>query len=319
MPNRTPDDEMPSRYARALAGYLAAGGETALHEAYELGHEALLGEIGLLQLASIHQVASTELLGGSAAGGTGAGTGAFVEKTGRFLLEALAPFEMMQIGHRDSNKALRSLNLILEEEAGRIAHALHDDAAQLLATTYLELAAIERTQPPKEIGEHVRRIRSHLDQVSSQLRHISHELRSPILDQFGLVPALKFLAEGVQKRTGLAIEIEYEGEEETLPKSIESALYRAAMEALNNITRHAKASRASITVQRNAGTVQCTIRDDGVGFVPGASGDESKSSGLGLLGIRERARSLHGSFRVESTPGRGSTLHIEIPLEGAQT
>ncbi|MGH8161983.1 MAG: ATP-binding protein [Gammaproteobacteria bacterium] len=316
MPNHERNDDLSLKYRRVLGGYLATGGEPSLHEAYELGHEALHGDIGLLQLVSIHQAAARKLLDDSSFGGINE----FVEKSGRFLLEALAPFEMMQIGHRDSNKALRRLNLILEQEAGRIAHALHDEAAQLLATTYLELAAIEREEPPKDIGDGIQRIRSQLDQVRSQLRHISHELRSPILDQFGLVPALRFLAEGVQERAGLAIEVGQEGEpEKRLPTQIESALYRGAQEALNNITRHAKASHARISVHRNGRTVICTISDDGVGFVPGSPGNETASSGLGLLGIRERACSLHGSLRIESNPGRGTTLHISIPLEGAQS
>lgn len=309
------ENTVSSRYRPALDSYLASASETDLQEAYHLGREALHNAIGLLDLVGIHQAAETEIINSRYPGETRE----FAEKTGRFLREALAPFEMMQVGHRDSNRALRHLNLLLEEEANRIAHALHDDAGQLLATTYLELAAIERRKPEKVITDDIQRIRSHLDQVSTQLRHISHELHPPVLDELGLRPALKFLAEGVEKRSNLRVEVGYEGDREPrLPKPVQNALYRAVQEALNNTVRHARASRSRVCVQRDDHGVACTISDDGAGFEPSSTRDASGSNGLGLLGIRERAYSLHGSFRVDSAPGNGTTLSITIPLEGAQ-
>ncbi len=298
-------------YQQALREYLSGGGETALHRAYELGRQVLDSGNGLLGLVNIHQEAATSLL--REANGSGP------EKlygVHRFLRESMAPFEMMQVGNQESNAALRRLNGILEDEAKRIAHILHDEAAQLLASVYLELAEIQREAPPTPIRRRVERITSHLDQVREQLRQLSHELRPPILDQLGLLPALQFLADGFRKRTGLKVEIvnRITALEGRLPQTVETALYRAVQEALNNVTRHARARSAVVQVWLEDETVYCSVKDDGVGFTPAKAGMDNVPRGLGLLGIQERIASLHGSFNVHSTPGAGTELLIGVPL-----
>lgn len=299
-------------YRQALKQYLANGGEAPLHQAYELGRQALDSGIGLLGLVNIHQEATASMLKDA----NGDALRRFRDAH-HFLLESMAPFEMMQVGNRESNAALRRLNAILEEEAKRIAHILHDEAAQLLASVYLELAEILRETPPAQIRSHVERITSHLDQVREQLRRLSHELRPPILDQLGLLPALQFLADGFRKRNNLQVELEngvtVDGR---LPQGIETALYRAVQEALTNVVRHANARCAWIRVWTNKGTVYCTVRDDGVGFTPATEGADVRPRGLGLLGIQERIGSLHGNFNVTSMPGAGTELYIGIPLGG---
>lgn len=300
--------DLQGEYREALRDYLAGGGEAALHKAYELGRQALASGFGLLGLVDIHQAAASELLQ------SGAGPDA-QRSTGRFLLESLSPFEMMQLGNQESNAALRRLNEILEEEARRIAHVLHDEAAQLLASVYLELAEIQREAPPPAVCTRVERITSHLHLVREQLRQLSHELRPPILDQLGLLPALQFLADGFRKRSGLDVTIanrtEYRGR---FPKAIETTLYRAVQEALNNVSRHAQATHTAVTVWNTKWTVYCSIEDDGKGFRPSLPGTDIAPRGLGLLGIQERVASLHGNLKVDSAPGAGAELLISIPL-----
>jgi signal transduction histidine kinase len=309
-PVRAPSRDLAEMYRQALKEYLAGGGETPLHQAYELGRQALDSGTGLLGLVSIHQEVTTALLREA----NGDALRQFRDAH-HFLLESMAPFEMMQAGNRESNAALRRLNAILEEEAKRIAHILHDEAAQLLASVYLELAEILREVPPTPVRTHVERITSHLDQVREQLRRLSHELRPPILDQLGLMPALQFLADGFRKRTGLQVTIEnvvvHEGR---LPQLIETALYRAVQEALNNVTRHARAHNVRIRVWTEDRRVYCTVIDDGVGFSPSPVDMDAVPHGLGLLGIQERIASLHGSFKVNSAPGAGTELRIGIPI-----
>ena len=307
---RAATPELAGMYKQALKEYLAGGGEAPLHQAYELGRQALESGTGLLGLVNIHQEATTALL--KDANGDALRQ---VREAHHFLLESMAPFELMQIGNRESNAALRRLNAILEEEAKRIAHILHDEAAQLLASVYLELAEILRETPPAQVRTHVEHITSHLDQVREQLRHLSHELRPPILDQLGLMPALQFLADGFRKRAGLQVQLENGiAGGKRLPENIETTLYRAVQEALNNVTRHAHARSTWVRVWTKDRMAYCAVRDDGVGFAPSVEGSQAAPRGLGLLGIHERIGSLHGSFNVTSMPGAGTELYISIPI-----
>ena len=290
---------------RALGDYLTRGGEAPLNEAYELGRSALASGKGLLEVVNMHQLATAAALNGAADGAREVVGGA-----GRFLIESLSPFEMLQLGNKESNAALRRLNQILEEEAKRIAHVLHDEAAQMLATVYLELSDMMR-DAPESVHGHVERIRSHLDQVREQLRRLSHELRPPILDQLGLLPALQFLGDGYRKRTDLELTVSGSVSGRFHPE-LETAFYRAVQEALNNVVRHAQATRVDIRLWVRKGAMHCTIKDDGVGF--DTTADDDKLHGLGLLGIRERVSALHGSLALKSAPGKGTELHISIPL-----
>jgi len=266
--------------------------------------------IGLLGLANIHQAAVDALINGKALDEPRK-----LDKAHQFLIESMSPFEMMQIGNRESNAALRRLNGILEDEAKRIAHTLHDEAAQLLASVYLELAEIQRQMPPKELRRHVDKIAEHLDQVKDQLRRLSHELRPPILDQLGVLPALQFLSDGFRKRAGLTIVLDnaMPPDRGRLPPQIETALYRAVQEALNNVVRHAEAKHVWIRIWMEQQMICCTVRDDGRGF-PVPADMEPGQHGLGLMGIRERISSLYGAFEVDSEPGSGTELKISIPL-----
>lgn len=300
--------DLLDQYQRALCEYLDTGGETALHEAYELGRAALAGGKGLLELVNVHQLATVAAIAGRPA----------AERTlarrltaaGRFLVESLSPFEVLQMGNRESNAALRRLNHILEEEARRIAHTLHDEAAQLLATVYLELSQLSRDSP-EHVREGVTRITAHLDTVREQLRHLSHELRPPILDQLGLLPALQFLGDGFRKRA--QIDVTVSGSvSRRFAQPIETAVYRGVQEALNNIVRHAQASSVQVRIWTRKDTIHCTVKDDGVGFDPLDS--DGRPRGLGLLGIQERVSALYGSLEIKSAPGKGTQLHLSIPL-----
>lgn len=297
--------DLLERYQRALGEYLARGGEESLNEAYELGRSALSSGKGLLEVVSMHQLATVAALNGR-----GDDVGELVSGAGRFLIESLSPYEVLQLGNRESNAALRRLNQILEEEAKRIAHVLHDEAAQMLATVYLELSDMMR-EAPEAVHDHVQRITSHLDTVREQLRRLSHELRPPILDQLGLLPAMQFLADGYRKRTELEVTVSGSVSGRFNPE-LETAFYRAVQEALNNVVRHAQAKKVDVRLWVRKNVMHCKIKDDGIGFDPAET--EGKLHGLGLLGIRERVAALHGALAMKSAPGKGTELHISIPL-----
>ncbi len=211
-----------------------------------------------------------------------------------------------------AQEAMRRLNEALEEEAKRIAHALHDEAGQVLASVYLAVAEVARDLP-SPAAERLSRIWDLLDQVDEQLRRLSHELRPTILDDLGLSHAIEFLAEGVAKRTGLLTTVKG-STEGRLPPVIETALYRIVQEALTNVTKHAQATGVTVELQREEERVRCSIRDDGIGFDMSSVTARRGQRGLGLIGIQERLNALGGTLQIDSSPGRGTQLLIQIPL-----
>jgi PAS domain S-box-containing protein len=209
--------------------------------------------------------------------------------------------------------ALHHLNEALEGEVKRIAHALHDEAGQLLASVHIGLAEVQRDLPP-HAAQRLGDVRALLDKIEEQLRHLSHELRPTILDDLGLGPALEFLADGVSRRTGLQVVVEGAAGQR-LPAPTETALYRIVQEGLTNVTKHARATRVSITLARRGPTLRCTIQDDGVGFDGPAVLARRGSRGLGLIGIQERLHAIGGALDVVAAPGSGTQLIVSTPLE----
>ncbi|MBI3989573.1 MAG: GAF domain-containing protein [candidate division NC10 bacterium] len=218
------------------------------------------------------------------------------------------------VTYRDQLRALMTrIQKAKEEEAKRIAHVLHDEAGQLLASIHIALEQAASSLPPP-VRERLQEVRGLLDQVESHLRHLSHELRPTILDDLGLFPALQFLAQGISTRTELAITVKG-STGGRLSSAIETAFYRIVQEALTNVTKHAKATRVRIQLEREDTRVHCSIQDDGIGFDVPAVLARRGDRGLGLIGIHERINALGGTLHLTSAPGRGTELRVTIPLE----
>ena len=292
-----------------FAAYLEHHDESTRLSAYELGRRALGEGVGLMPwIARVHGaiVAAVQAAPSPA-------ERAATDAAGRdFLLECLSPFEMWFRGAREANDALRKHNDCLEQETRRIAHELHDCAGQILSAAYLEMHRLATTAPPDMASGVVNAI-ALLDQAHADLRRLSHELRPTILDDLGLVPALKALGEGLSQRSGLAVSIEG-STGGRLPAPVEIALYRTVQEALTNASKHARAAHAEIRVERGNREIRCVVTDDGVGLQEEIAPETSR--GLGMLGLRERLAPLGGSIRWGSVPGAGGTMVAAvIPLE----
>ena len=309
------DSTLPSEraaaaaYLSAVESYLKGDGEPALQRAYELGRTALAQGVGLLELARIHHSCLETLLGRAT---SIQGRHKTLAGAADFFAECISPYEMTYRGFRDANIALRRFNSVLEREAKRIAHALHDEAGQLLVAIYIALANLAQDLP--QAAGHVASITELLDRIEAELRRLSHELTPAILKDFGLIPALKYLAEGVARRSGLRIIIE-DTPETRLPESIEAVLYRVAQESLTNAAKHARATKVTIRLRHEAATISCHICDDGVGFDTKVAETSTDERGFGLIGIRERASSLGGTLQIKSAAGAGTELIVSIPLE----
>jgi len=294
-------------YQEALQDYLRDLGEAHLNRAYEMGRDALVAGGGILEVAAAHQMALCRVL---AIDDAAARADAF-EAASRFLAECLSPFEMSHRGTREAALTLQRLNEALENEAKRIAHALHNEAGQLLASVHIALAELAATVPPpaqEKLGEITRLLKDSED----ALRDLSHELRPMVLEHLGLLPALRFLAEKAARRNKLSIRVSGNNHAR-MPASIESAVYRAAQEALNNVVKHARARSVRIRLRCGTRGVSCIVHDDGVGLAKSQHREEH--TGLGLIGIRERLGTLGGSFRIVSRAQRGTTLLLVVPRE----
>jgi len=211
---------------------------------------------------------------------------------------------------RRSEEALRRMNQTLEEETKRLAHEVHDEAGQLIATAQLALADVALEMPASS-REGVAKVSRVLDEVADQLRRLAHELRPTVLDDLGLLSALEFLSQGVIKRTGLDVRVEG-STAGRLDPIIETTLYRVVQEAVLNVVKHARARSVIIRVEHGRTHIRCSIRDDGVGF--DAGGQPKGPRGLGLLGIGHRVETLGGRLEIRTRPGQGTTLVVGIPV-----
>ena len=297
---------LEQEYVHALERHLAGSAEETLHAAYEIGRKALDEGLGILDMAVIVHGALR-----SVSGSVPRDLSRPLWGLESFVLESFAPFEMAHRGASEVGAALRRQNEILEAEIARIAHELHDSAGQLLACAYMSLARLESEVP--QAGERISEVRAHLDQVEGQVRRLSHELRPLILDDLGLVPAVRALGEGVFLRTGIRVSVR--GSVGDLPAAHEVALYRVVQEALANAVRHAEPSLVWVELRVEAGSVHCVVRDDGVGMPRRNASDVTPTRGLGLTGIRERVAPFGGTMEIASNPDHGTQIRVSIPLE----
>lgn len=297
-------------YQRALQKYLDKRSEPALHQAYELARESLAANTSFLDIVNTHNDALGALLKRS--GASAKDMQRQVADSGKFLTETLAPFALVNLRDQETSASLRQLNTMLENEAKRVAYALHDEAASLLAIVYIELGKIAQDNPASAA---IRPVLAHLDRLRQQLRSLSHEIHSPILDQFGLIAALQTLGDNIAKRTGMKVSVGGVVSEQDLSTVTKATIYRVTQEALANAHRHGKATSVKVTLSPAKGRIVCVIKDNGSGFDQNKKKKRSEASGLGLKSMRDRATALSGSLEIKSAGGKGTTIELSLPCD----
>jgi PAS domain S-box-containing protein len=203
-----------------------------------------------------------------------------------------------------------------EEERRRIAREIHDSLGQMLTAIKFNVEILEDAAnlQAEEDRRRITEIKSLLDNAMAEAREISYNLMPSVLVDFGLVPALQFLGEQFSKRSQLNVHVHVGGLEDRLDPSIEVGLYRIAQEALTNITKHAEANTVNIQLLGDAKSIRLVIEDDGKGFVINRlEPRKDQRHGMGLVSMRERAASFNGMFILDSRPGRGTEIIVEIP------
>jgi signal transduction histidine kinase len=222
--------------------------------------------------------------------------------------------------HAEELQRLSAKVVRVEEEGRRkIARELHDEVGQVLTAVKVELAvaqrAIDTAGGAKDL---LNGARSVTESAIATVRDLSHLLHPAVLDDLGLASAVEWHLRNFSKRHGLQVDLLQDRMDERFTAEIETTAYRIIQEGLTNIVNHAHARVCRVYLQHLPDTLLITIEDDGVGFdtsaeQTGASSGMHRHGGLGLIGIRERVTDLRGTLRLESTPGKGTRLTVELP------
>jgi PAS domain S-box-containing protein len=220
-------------------------------------------------------------------------------------------FEQVRAGRERLEGVARRLVEVQESERKYIARELHDEAAQALAALMMGLRMLDReADRPEAVRAGVAELLNVAENVLEELRRLAMDLRPASLDYVGLPSALQQHLESIGERHGPTVRLRTVGFEERLIPDTETALYRIVQEAVANVVRHANAGSIDVLLERRGNRIEVTVADDGVGFEPEAL---PQSGRLGLLGMQERADILGGTLSIDSRPGAGTTVRLEIP------
>jgi signal transduction histidine kinase len=232
---------------------------------------------------------------------------------------------------RDQHQQERNHKRELQRLSGELVHAqenerrtigrdLHDEIGQALMTIKLDLGAIERSgqvsgAPAQALAE----ARSTTDQAIQSVRDLSQLLHPAMLDQFGLVVTLEAYVRSFSQRTGIETALVRDRMEGRIASDLEIAVYRVVQEALTNVSKHAQATSCRVYLHRLPYSLLVTIEDDGTGFDRARLDGKNERPGVGLVGVRERVARLGGTFRLDTTVGKGTRLTIELPIASDPT
>ncbi len=240
----------------------------------------------------------------------------------RLLMSELESRLSAENSARESEQSLRLLTIRLlqlqDEERRKFSRELHDSLGQYLVSAKMNLDMLARNFPREALlAEAVRS----LDQAIAETRTISHLLHPPLLDEVGFVSAAKWYIDGFAQRSGIEVVFDMPAEAPHLPQQVNIVLFRILQESLTNIHRHATANKAEIRLSYFPDRVSLTVHDYGKGMPPEllrTFATKGINVGVGLAGMRERARELGGEIKISST-NDGTTLSVDIPLRGDLT
>jgi signal transduction histidine kinase len=201
---------------------------------------------------------------------------------------------------------------VQEQERRRLSRELHDDVGQALSAIKLELAAVEQKAGDSSLTGRLSEARAMTDQALQAVRDVSRLLHPSMLDDLGLTDTVEWYLKAFSKRSQVRSDLAVEGTIGRLPPDVALCAYRVIQEATTNIARHADAASCRVAIASRPDSLEVVVEDDGLGFDP----DQVGHRGLGLVSIRERVAGLGGHMALDSRPGRGTRLLIELPLAG---
>jgi signal transduction histidine kinase len=198
-----------------------------------------------------------------------------------------------------------------EQERRRLARELHDDVNQQIAALNFGIGNVQRAVPPNfsEIGAQCDRIQARLVQLSDTVRRLSHELHPAVLEYSGLGAALKQFCDETAEASGIETAFEASGAVDKVSPAVALCIYRVAQEALQNVIKHANASKVSVVISERNDVLYLAVIDDGRGI----DWSNSKTKGLGLVSMMERTLQVNGKLHIDSKPNRGTMIRVRVP------
>ncbi len=218
--------------------------------------------------------------------------------------------------HRLADKNLKELAhktvMFQEDEKKHLARELHDGINQLLVSSKCHLDLMSHRLEDEKLKSHLDKSQRSLVTAINEVRHISHQLRPSALDDIGLEAALTTLLQDFHSHSGIDIESNFDTQQYKLTSEVATTLYRVAQESLNNIEKHARAKKVTVTLQKMGNMLQLLIRDDGVGFVVNQAVHQQ---GIGLRNMQERVEFIGGEFELMSELGLGTEITVLLNLD----
>lgn len=208
----------------------------------------------------------------------------------------------------------RRLEVATEEERKHIARELHDEMGPTLTAVIINLQLMARKTEPGPASEKLRDTIDLVDRMVQRVRDLSLDLRPPLLEELGLVPALRGYLEAQGARAQMDIVVNADSDGPSLSQESEINAFRVVQEAVTNVIRHAKATRATVTVHQTGGDLLLAVKDDGRGFNVRDTMEGPAAKALGLLGLQERVFTMGGVVEIDSAPGRGTEVKVRVPL-----
>ena len=246
------------------------------------------------------------------------------ERTAELLTANRLMKKMLDEGKRaeerlsKSRERLRNLSgrlqSVLEDERTRISREIHDELGQALTAMKMDLSLIRRRLLSDGLGEPAAKIQDielGATRIIRTVRKIATDLRPGILDELGVVAAIKWMAKNFQNRTGISCKVVVKGSDKISDYTQATVIFRIVQESLTNVMRHAAASQVYVTLERKDDLVDLEVRDNGIGIKEGRISD---SKSLGLVGIRERVLLLGGEASISGKPGEGTIVRVTLPM-----
>jgi signal transduction histidine kinase/ligand-binding sensor domain-containing protein len=231
------------------------------------------------------------------------------------LEEVQANQRLLHLAYDRLRRLTQRLEAAKEDERKRIARELHDEMGQALTTAKINLELMHGLEDPDENEQRINDTISLMDGMIRHVRALSLDLRPPLLDELGLIPAIRNYLDIQSHRSGIKIDVAVDPVPQGLSPEIEILAFRVVQEALTNILRHASASLVTVAITREPAWLEITVEDNGCGFdVDAAMERGARGHHLGLLGIRERVESTGGRVAIDSTLGHGARIHVDVPL-----